>query len=328
MRHLAHDNGQRPLAPVRIPAENDARVAFGGVTSAKECARIAALGLALLADSHAWMAAQSPQFRDVPVEAMAFACAAVSPWRTPAELAPCVRMYLWIYAFDDYVERSDLAQLDDMLRRCAHVIGGHGTDNSHWLLTALSSWQQDLTCRPLYPALADLWIDKFGSMLESMRHQWMAGRSAGRDGAAVDDYLAHADSVAAWVMHLPRWITYGDSALLDHLDVLVSAFSDYVIAVRLANDLASFARERDHHGDDNVLMYGVSHEWVNSEIARRAGAAAHRLADLVAAEVVPAVELIREVEYATTFYSLADFRGWGSDAGGPVYGDGRDRRRH
>lgn len=314
MRHLAHDNGQRPLAPVRIPAENGVGVGFGGAASAQECARIAALGLALLSDSHAWMAAQSPLFRDVPVEAMAFACAAVSPWRTPAELAPCVRMCLWIFAFDDYIERSDLAQLDDMLRRCAHIVGGKGADNSHWLLTALSSWQRDMAARPLYPALAGLWVEKFESMLNSMRYQWTAGRAAQRDQSGVHHYLAHADSVAAWITHLPRWITYGDSALLDHLDALVPAFSDYVIASRLANDLASYSRERDQPGNDNVLMYGVSPEWVNSEIARRAGAANHRLADLVAAEVMPAVELIREVEYATTFYSLADFRGWGSDA--------------
>jgi hypothetical protein len=314
MRHHAHDNGQRPLALPRVPAENFAHVGFGDDASAKECARIAALGLALLADSQAWMATQSPQLREVPVEAMAFACAAVSPWRTTAELVPCVRMCLWIFAFDDYIEQSDLAQLDAMLRRCANIVGGHGADDSHWLLTALSNWQKDLASRPLYPALSGLWVEKFESMLSSMRHQWMAGLAGQRNQSGVRDYLAHADSVAAWVMHLPRWITYGDSAVLDHLDVLVSAFSDYVIASRLANDLASFARERDHDGDDNVLMYGVSPEWVKSEIARRAGAAALRLAPLAAAEVMAAVELIREVEYAITFYSVADFRGWGSDA--------------
>ena len=63
----------------------------------------------------------------------------------------------------------------------------------------------------------------------------------------------------------------------------------------------------------NVLMYGVSPDWVEMEIARHAGAAAQRLADLVAAQVMPAVKLMREVEYTTTFYSMADFRGWGSD---------------
>jgi hypothetical protein len=52
-------------------------------------------------------------------------------------------------------------------------------------------------------------------------------------------------------------------------------------------------------------VYGVSPEWVKSEIARRADAAALRLAPLVDARVMPAVELFRELDYATTFYSLA-----------------------
>jgi hypothetical protein len=302
-----------PVTMAGVAEQNAGRVDFGGAASATGCAQLIALGLALIADARDWMAAQSPRFR-APVEAMAFSCAAVSPWRKPAEVAPCVRMCVWICAFDDYIERSELTQLDDMLRRCANIVGGQGSDDSHWLLTALSGWQRDLVSRPLYPALAGLWAEKFESMLRGMRHEWLAGRNTQRDISGVAEYLAHADSVAVWMTHLPRWLTYGDSAVLDHLDVLVSAFSDYVVASRLANDLASFSRERDQPGNDNVLMYGVSPDWVEGEIARRAEAAAQRLADLVAAQVIPAVELMRELEYATTFYSMAEFRGWGSDA--------------
>jgi hypothetical protein len=91
-------------------------------------------------------------------------------------------------------------------------------------------------------------------------------------------------------------------AVVDHLDLLVSAFGDYVVASRLASDLATYSRERDQPGNDNVFMYGVSPDCVKSKIARRTDAAAHRLAHLVAAQVLPAVELIRDLEYATTFY--------------------------
>jgi hypothetical protein len=310
----AQETSQRPPVTIAGVAEQNADpVDLGGAASAKGCAQLIALGLALLADARDWMAAQSPQFR-APVEAMAFSCAAVSPWRTPAELAPCVRTCVWIFAFDDYIERSELTQLDDMLHRCANIVGGQGPDHSHWLLTALSGWQQDLVSRPLYPALAGLWAEKFESMLRGMRYEWLAGRNTQRDISGVTSYLAHADSVAACMTHLPRWLTYGDSAVLDHLDLLVSALGDYVVAVRLANDLASFSRDHDEPGNDNILMYGVSPDWVKGEIARRAEAAAQRLADLIAARVISAVELMRELEYATTFYSMADFRGWGSDA--------------
>lgn len=307
-------NRHTPLTVMEnVPENLVADVDLDRAASAKGCAGLAALGLALLADARDWMAAQSPQFR-APVEAMAFSCAAISPWRTLRQLAPCVRMCVWIFAFDDYIERSELAALDDMLQRCANIVRGHGPDDRHWLLTALSSWQQVVASRPLYPALASLWAEKFESMLRAMRYQWLVGRTARRDWSGVANYLAHADSVAAAMTHLPRWLTYGDNTVLEHLDLLVPALDDYVVASRLANDLASFSREQHEPGNDNILMYGVSPEWVEGEIARRAGAAAERLADLAASHVLPAVELLREIEYTTTFYSLADFRGWGSDA--------------
>jgi hypothetical protein len=286
--------------------------------SGRECARVAALALALLADSRAWLARQSPQFRHVPVEAMAFSGAAVSPWRRPTEVVPCMRMYLWIFAFDDQVESfgpGDEAVLDDLLGRCADIVHG-GRDDSHWLLSTLSDWQRDLASRPLYPALSGLWTEKFDSMLRSMRWEWSAGNSGPHDHAGLQEYLANADSIAAWVTVLPRWITYGDDGVLDHLDTLVAALAEYVVADRLANDLASIGRERDRLANDNILRYGVSSEWVAGEIARRVNLVHRLLDDLAAEAVMPAVELLRETHYATTFYSMAEFRGWGSDVDG------------
>jgi len=291
-------------------------VRIGGAASAKGSARIAALALALLADSRQWVAAQSPEFHALPTEAMAYTCASISPWRKPAELVPCVRMYLWLYAFDDYLEQTvtDLAHLDDTMQRCANIVSGNGPDDSHWLFSTLSSRQLDLASRPLYPALAGLWVEKFTTMLQGMRYEWTAPRSARRNESTVDEYLANAANIASEVTHLPRWITYGDSAVLDHLDDLVLALGDETVAIRLANDLASFPRERDQPGHDNILMYGVSPEWVKSEIGRRVDAVNGRLAHLVAADCLPAVELIRELDFVVTFYLIADFRGWGSDA--------------
>ena len=306
-----YDDGPWPPVAADLKGEPAAKVELGGFASAGGSARVNALGLALLADSRDWMGSLSPQFHAVPVEAMAFSCAAVSPWRTPAELVTAVRMHLWIFAFDDHIERSDLVGIDDMLQRCADVVRGKARDDSHWLLTALSDLQADLASCPIYPALADLWVEKLESMLRSMRYEWVAGRTQQR--GSVEEYIAHADSVAIWITHLPRWISYGDNAVVDNLDVLVPALGEYVVASRLANDLATYSRERDQPGNDNVLMYGVSPDWVVSEVARRADAAAQLLKNLVAERVLPAVELRRELEYAMTFYSLAEFRGWGSD---------------
>ncbi len=284
--------------------------------SSREAAGIAALALALLADSRAWVAAQPPPFSHVPVEAMAIAGAAVGPWRTPAQAIPCMRLYLWICAFDDCVVTfapGDAARLDELMRRCACVVRG-GRDNSHWLLRTLSGLQADLAAWPQYSVLADLWVEKFDAMLDCTRRGWEAALSRRPGDAGLRDYLAHADSIAAWTTVLPRWITYSGNGLLDHLDAMVAAMAEYVIAARLANDLASFARERDQPASDNVLHYGVSPDWVKTEIARRVQAV-HRLLDgLVVDGFAPAIELVREAEYATAFYAMGEFRGWGSAA--------------
>jgi hypothetical protein len=311
--HDRHDDRQRSqVATASAPTENGDPY-FGNVPSAKGCARITALALALIADSRDWMAAQSPQFAAVPLETMAlvaFECAAVSPWRTSAELAPCVRLNLWLCLLDDYIEQSgrDLAQVDDIIQRCVNIVRGDGPDDIHWLLTALSSCQRDLVAQPLYRALSSLWIEKFESMLQGMRYECTVAGSGSRDESDVQEYLAHADSIAVGVAQIHRWITYGDDAVLSHLELLMSALGEQVVALRLANDLASLSRDHVQPGNDNILMYGVSPDWVKSEIARGTDMAAQRLAGLVAAQVMPAIELLRELEFVTAFYSLTDFR--------------------
>jgi hypothetical protein len=225
-------------------------------------------------------------------------------------------MCIWATAIDDCVEQdvTELAKLDEVFDRCSAIVRGGVPSDDSWLLTALYSLQQDLACRPLYPALANLWVGKFESFLRSTHHEWVAGRSPRRDLSGVNDYLEHSDNVAAWITHLTRWITYGDATIVENLDTLTAALAESVVAIRLANDLATFSRECEEHGHDNILMYEISADWVENQISLRTEKAAELLADLIAKSFVPAVELLRELEYAVTFYSIADFRVWSSDS--------------
>lgn len=88
VNQLALHTGRKVRGAPQRPLIDEGFDADVGVCSAKECARIAALGLALLADARSWTAAQAPQLASVPVEAMAFSAATVSPWRSRAELTP------------------------------------------------------------------------------------------------------------------------------------------------------------------------------------------------------------------------------------------------
>ncbi|MFI9380457.1 hypothetical protein [Kutzneria sp. NPDC052558] len=287
-----------------------------GFPSAAQSVPVAMLALATLADLRSWLAGPAAGLRGLPIEAMAISAAAISPWRSPAQLAPTARMFVWAYALDNHMDRvaTDLAELDDLLDRCRAVVRTGAPDTSHPLLSALSSCQRELSRQPLYPALADLWVAKFDGDLRGCRYDWLAGRSE-VDRTDVADYLAHATSISQWISHFPMWATYGEADLLDHLDVLVAALDDLVVAIRLVNDLATFPRESAGENENNILMYeGVTEEWVRAELVRWADSAVRRLSPLVEQDFPPAVELIRLLEWSTGFYSCGDFRGWGSDA--------------
>jgi hypothetical protein len=178
----------------------------------------------------------------------------------------------------------------------------------------LSDWHGEFRRGRLYPDLSPVWNEKFQLALHGIRYDWITGRARSQSHRpSVKDYLAHADSVLVGVTHLPRWIAGDQHSLVHSLDVLLPALSDTVVAVRLANDLATYSWEREQDNQNNILMYDVSATWVRAEIARLTTAVAERLAPLCARNYLPAVELARHAEWSTSFYESADFRGWGSD---------------
>lgn len=239
--------------------------------------------------------------------------AVMSPWRSVSELRLCARMYVWAYALDDFTERdtTDLASLDEMLGRCRTIVHTGACDTSDPLLGALSGLHKELTRQPLYPALSALWTEKFDEGMRGLRYDWLAGH--GRKGSAppdngVAEYLDHTESILVWITHLPRWMSHQDPGLLDRLDALIPALEDFSVTIRLANDLSTYAWEKDQQGQNNILMYGVSADWVQEQLDARIASGKRHLAPLLSEHFPPAVELIRCVEWSVTFYALADFR--------------------
>jgi hypothetical protein len=171
---------------------------------------------------------------------------------------------------------------------------------------------------PLYPAMFALWASRFRENLLGLRFDWEADRMSAQDKSflGVHAYLEHADSILVWINVLPAWISSHDVSIQQHLDVLVPAVEHCIVVVRLANDLATFAREQNGTGENNVLMYGVSPKWVKAEITKHAERARQRLAALCTAGFTPAVEVIRLMEWAIAFYAIADLRA----DGGPFPG--------
>jgi hypothetical protein len=286
--------------------------------SAEDCAPIALLALGILADLRAWAGEGPRALQATPMEALAMSAATISPWRGADQLRLPARMYVWAYALDDHVEQNvrSLDELDDLFGRCNAIVQGGDRDDGHPLLTALSGWQAELARYPLYPRLAVLWAERFAEALRGERYDWIAGRArdAGEGPSDPEEYLRHAASCNTWITHFPRWVTSDRDDLLDGLAVLDAALQEMEVAVRLANDLATFRRERSEPGQNNILMYDTSPEWVRGELARRSAAARRLLDPPAASGFPPAVELLRLLDWSVAFYLRGDLRGWGSDA--------------
>jgi hypothetical protein len=281
---------------------------------AAQCSGIGMLTLRVLGDLQRWTAAQLPGHPDLPLAFVALGEAVVHPWATPAQMRLPGRMGAWVCAADDHVEQdvTELAELDEFIDRCETVVRTGRRDDSLPLLAGLSSWQRELADEPLYPKLAQLWERKFGACLRAMRYDWLIGSArANGTGTAttVGEYIDNADSISVWQVHLPRWISSGHTDLVDHLDVLVPALDDIAVVGRLANDLAGYSRERTEPRENNVLMYGVSPEWVRTEIDCHLDAAHRLLTDLVVRDYPPAVGLVRLAEWTVGIYAHTDPRG-------------------
>jgi hypothetical protein len=281
--------------------------------TAAQCVPVGALVLSTLAHLQRWAPEHLSTFGDLPLAGVALGEAVMGPWATAAQAQQTVRTCAWTYAIDNHVERdvTSLAELDDLFDRCAAVVRTGQRDDSHPLLACLSGWQHDLARHPDYPALAALWERKFADGLRAMRYDWVVGR-AREEGAAsvsnIEEYLANADSILVWLVHLPRWIVYGGAELVDHLDVLIPAMDDVTVATRLANDLATYAWEKDEKGQNNILMYGASPDWVRAEIAARMASVRQRLAPLTDRGFLPAVGVVRLAEWSVGIYLVTDLR--------------------
>ncbi len=281
--------------------------------SAAECVPIGALVLRTLSDLERWAAEHLPSFPGLPLASMALGEAVMGPWATAEQLRPCGRVAVWTYAIDDHVEHdvTSAAELDDLFDRCRAVVCTGRRDDGHPVLASLSGLQATLAAQPLYPALATLWERRFDACLRAMRYDWIVGRRR-EDHAgpvsSIDEYLANADSILIWMVHLPRWIVYGDPGLTDRLDILIPALEDVTVAVRLANDLSTYVWEKQEKGQNNVLMHGASPDWVRAEISARMESVRQRMAPLAAEGFRPAVGVLRLAEWSVGIYALTDLR--------------------
>lgn len=275
-----------------------------------QCVSVMRLGLEATGDLERWMARHHPGYGSRTMAAIAFSEAGIGPWATGEQLRLPTLMAMWVIVLDDHIEQeiTERGPLDELVDRCNAVVRTGVRDDSHPLTASLSEWQAEASALPGYPALASLWEKSVAATLDGYRYNWVAGWARERGEVPpgltmdVDEYLAHIGSSAINQVHIPRWLTYGDT-YVNHLDALLPALEDTHYVCRLANDLGTIDRERDQPGQNNILMYdGVTEDWVRDLLGSRMASVRRHLAPLLADGDLDAIGVLRLAEWCEYQY--------------------------
>jgi terpene synthase-like protein len=293
--------------PIMTGSTSDSKKTAAHILPAADCAPLAILALGLLGDVRRWSAQFESGLADKYPEAMSFAVAAIAPWSDVESLSLFARMSVWLYGIDDVIdtEANSLDEVDDVLATCVSIASGGDRDDSHPVYSSLADLYAGLRRKPIYPDLHGLWTDKFDSCMRGMRYSWRFGR--GQINPTIGEYIDDAHhGILHWINTLTFWISTADREILQHLDVLIPAADDLSVIARLANDLATSAREKREGIGNATLLASTS--WIMEEIARRREAVGRRLAPLLDAEYGPALFVTRAADWAVAFYRVIDFR--------------------
>lgn len=327
--------GDATLGPVAWlqAARSDTRVneAFLPEVTSEEEAAIATLLDSVVSDAQQWCDGWS-LFNRGPILPLALLTCVQFPHLSSAQVGLRVRSSLWIYALDDLVDNGDIADADlqNLLARCLDVArcGRVGAD-MHELATTLSRLRDDFSTQPMWDAVFPAWVSSLELLLDGMMREHMVRRQLRDDGVllsplSVDDYLRFA----AHSIGLPhQWVAglamEPDEGIRDDLPSLVRLAEQCGIAMRLANDGATWNREEAEGGVNAVRLERWSFDpevpsrlallLARRRVQRRMGQELEACRDLAASirrSAAVASRFVRATEFGVDLYARQDLRTW------------------
>jgi hypothetical protein len=196
--------------------------------------------------------------------ALALTVAASAPDLPHTDLVTLGKLGAWICALDDTVDRGDID--DDTFD--LHVSHYEGLVYGDFAFDPIARLFVDVLAAlrraPLGPTLWPRFSLQLCASLRAMRWEHAAMRA---HGVSIEAYLAHArDSICVGFVVTAAAMLIGERAILDHIAQFLAAQRHGAMAVRLANDAASWDRERAE-GVINIQRFGVGRADIDRMIA-------------------------------------------------------------
>jgi hypothetical protein len=227
------------------------------------------------------------------------------PWLKPDELLLGCRTALWSFHVDDLVEKVPLD-----ISRLLDIAASAAPDPGVPTEIVLAELRDELAARPLFETADGLWSSALERLLTALmwERDTALARAAGAPEPSVAEYLEHAFTIGSAFVRPSIWLASESADLFPQLETLTAAMSEAVVAIRLANDLATYERELGEPASLNVLMLqGIDEPWVHREIRERRARCAEILAPVMP-ESDAASGILRLIDYTTTFYLNTDYR--------------------
>ena len=253
-----------------------------------------------------WNGRHGPAFSAKHATMFGLSVAFVTPWLDFPVLRTATRIWSWITAVDDTMDRADRdpAEVERLVAACRGVLGG-APPGADPFARALADIHGDVAALPGFHHVAPLWRDTVDRLLTGMRFESETGAAVASGAAppALDTYLEHGVHTVGIPMYmLALW-----AAMDADPTVLLPPLRDAALAVRLANDARGHARE---HAEASLgaVGLGVPPTDLRRMVGERVASCRRALEPLLTRGHPPAVALDRMTIWGTRIYQRIDFR--------------------
>jgi Terpene synthase family 2, C-terminal metal binding len=249
----------------------------------------------------------SSVFRNTAIRGVVTGAVLGAPGMTAVHLATVAKLGAWICAFDDLVDDGELtdAELDLRFEQFDQLLTGNECPELEFdpIARLFVDVLADLR-KTRQPSLFELFVAQLRASLRGMRCEREA---LDRDGS-VESYLqVGADSICMAPVITAAALLLGELELSEHIGSFTAAEHHASVAVRIANDLATWSRERQEKSANVLRLTGdIGVTALRNRIAVERGIVHHCVAGLRRSVPRTAEFMLNLTEFFLNTYDVGD----------------------